>query len=60
MDHKRRLGFILIGVGIIVLLISIFADPLGIGGYPGFGTKQVMGTLFGIALEIIGFKLYRR
>ncbi len=60
MSQKRKLGALLIGVGIVVFLISIFADPLGIGGYPGFGTKQVIGTIIGVVLAIIGVILYRK
>ena len=60
MSQKRKLGALLIGVGIVVFLISVFADPLGIGGYPGFGTKQVIGTIIGVVLAIIGVILYRK
>ncbi len=60
MSQKRKLGALLIGVGIVVVLISVFADPLGIGGYPGFGTKQVIGTIIGVVLGIIGVILYRK
>jgi hypothetical protein len=60
MELKKRLGSLLIGVGIVLLLVSVFADPLGIGGYPGFGTKQIIGTILGIAMGLTGFILYRK
>jgi hypothetical protein len=60
MEWRKRLGSLLIGVGIVLLLVSVFADPLGIGGYPGFGTKQVIGTILGIVIVVIGMFLYRK
>jgi hypothetical protein len=32
-----------------LVFISALADPLGIGGSPGFGGKQVAGVIVGIA-----------
>ncbi len=32
-----------------LVLISVLADPLGIGGSPGFGVKQVTGVIVGVA-----------
>ncbi len=58
--EKKKLGTILMGIGIIVLLISVFADPLGIGGYPGFGYKQVVGVILGIVTGIIGIAFLRK
>ncbi len=55
---KKKLGSLLTGIGIVVLLISVFADPLGIGGYPGFGYKQIIGTILGIVIGVIGALLY--
>jgi len=60
MGQKQRLGSILIWIGIIILLMSVFADFLGIGGYPGLGTKQIMGTIAGIVLIGIGYLLSRK
>ena len=60
MEWKKRLGSLLIGVGIVLLLVSVFADPLGIGGYPGFGAKQIVGTILGIAIGATGLFLYRK
>ena len=48
-----------IGIGIIILLASLFADLIGIG-FPGFGTKQVSGTVVGAIIVIISFILYRK
>jgi hypothetical protein len=56
--EKKKLGSILTGIGIVVLLISVFADFLGIGGYPGLGYKQIIGAISGIVIGIIGSRLY--
>jgi hypothetical protein len=56
--QKKALGFVLTVVGIIVLLLSLFADLIGIGGYPGIGTKQVVGIIVGVVIIVIGSILH--
>jgi hypothetical protein len=34
-------------------LLSLAADLVGIGGYPGFGWKQGLGTLAGVCLVVV-------
>ena len=34
-------------------LLSLTADLVGIGGYPGFGWKQGLGTLAGVCLVVV-------
>ena len=50
----------LIALGIVIVLLSLFADMLGIGTYPRdhFGWKQVLGLIVGLGL--IGYGLRRR
>jgi hypothetical protein len=50
----------IIGIGIVVLLTSLLADLIGIGGYPGFGKKQFIGTVLGTVLIIMGVILHRK
>jgi hypothetical protein len=57
---KKGLSLILIVVGIIILLSSLLADVLGIGGYPGIGYKQIIGAIVGAVISIIGLILYRK
>jgi MYXO-CTERM domain-containing protein len=45
-------------LGVLLALVSIFADALGVGGQPGFGWKQTIGLVVGLAL--VGFGLWRR
>ena len=57
---KKGLSLILVVIGIIILLVSLLADVLGIGGYPGIGYKQILGAIVGAVISIIGFILYRK
>src|SRR5438876_792060 len=36
---QRRLALVIIVVGVLLAFVSLFADPLGVGGEPGFGWK---------------------
>jgi hypothetical protein len=51
---KKRVGVALVVVGVLLFLISAAADPLGIGGSPGIGMKQVAGIVIGVVLAAIG------
>ncbi len=57
--QKKILAFLLLGVGVIILLISLFADLIGIGA-PGFGYKQGIGVVIGAIVGIIGLILRRK
>jgi len=58
--QKKTGGFILAVVGIIILLISLFGDLIGVGGYPGVGYKQTIGIIIGVVIVIIGFIMHRK
>ncbi len=60
MGQKKGFSYLLIGVGIVIFLVSLFADHLGIGGYPGIGYKQVIGMVVGVVIGMIGFILSRK
>ena len=51
---KKTVGVALLVVGVLLFLISAAADPLGIGGSPGIGMKQVAGIVVGVVLAAIG------
>lgn len=53
MALNRSTGWIILAVGIIVLLITIFANDLGLGGTQ-FGIKHILGLIVGIVLAGIG------
>lgn len=60
MGNQKTIGIALLAVGVIVLIVSLAADAIGIGGATGFGYKQIIGAAVGVIVAIIGFVLYSR
>lgn len=60
MGQKKVFGRVLMGVGIILVLASLWVDVIGIGPHPGFGKLQGIVMLIGGAIGITGFLLNRR
>ena len=59
MGQKKVLGYVFMGVGIILVLGSLLADVIGIGSQPGFGKLQGIVMLVGGVIGITGFVLKR-
>jgi hypothetical protein len=58
MGARKTIGIVLLVVGIIVLLVSLFADTLGLGGSsPVFGPYQIAGTIVGVIVALVGLVL---
>jgi hypothetical protein len=55
---QRGSALVILVVGVLLALVSLFADALGIGGEPGFGYKQAAGLAVGVMLMALG--LWRR
>ena len=55
---RRQSALLMLVVGILLALVSLFADALGVGGQPGFGWKQAGGLVLGLVL--VGLGLQRR
>jgi uncharacterized membrane protein len=53
-------AWIVIGVGLLIDLIALFADPLGLGRSPGFGWHQLLGVVVGALIVLAGVYLWRR
>jgi len=47
-------------VGILIVLIAAFADPLGLGRSLGFGWRQTLGVIVGALVILVGISLRRR
>jgi hypothetical protein len=60
MKNQKTIGTILLIVGVILLIASLTADMIGIGGVPGFGYKQIVGTVVGVIAAVIGYVLYSK
>jgi hypothetical protein len=50
----KKVGFGLLIVGIVVLVLSLLLDVIGLGRSPGFGWVQIVGTLVGLIVAIVG------
>jgi hypothetical protein len=58
--QTRAFAWTVIGVGVLLVLIGLFADPLGLGKSAGFGWKQGLGVVIGVVVILAGFYLRRR
>ncbi len=52
------LARVVIVVGTLLILISLFADPLGLGRAPGVGWKQILGIVVGALVLLAGVYLW--
>lgn len=50
---------LMVGLGAVLILVAVFADSLGLGREPGFGWKQGILLVVGLAL-VVGGVLWRR
>ncbi len=57
MKKKKIFGIILLVGGIIILIMSLLADVIGIGRGPDFGLQQIVGTIAGSIIAVIGLFL---
>ena len=54
------LAWVGIVVGALIVLVSLFADPLGLGRHPGFGWMQGLGVIIGALVILAGAYLWWR
>jgi hypothetical protein len=54
------LAWVVIGIGALLVLVALFADPLGLGRSPGFGWRQGLAVVIGVLLILGGVYLRRR
>ncbi len=51
---KRMIGLMIFVAGAALAVVSLAADTLGIGVGPGFGLKQLAGTVAGVVIAVAG------
>jgi len=51
---------ILLVAGVLLFLVSLTADPLGLGQSPGLGLKQIAGAVIGVVIAAVGMVRLRR
>ena len=56
-DRTSSIG--VIALGAIILLASLTADMIGLGGQAGFGPKQAIGAVIGIIVLAIGTDFFK-
>ena len=55
MQNKRRLGVILLFLGVVILIVSAEADVIGLGqAVTAFGFKQIVGCVTGALVAVAG------
>ena len=56
MRRKWLFGVGILQIGLLIVAVSVIADHVGLGGpYIMFGPKQIIGTVVGIVIALIGF-----
>jgi hypothetical protein len=56
---RKRIGVILLALGILVFALSALADEIGVGEGSGIGWKQVVGMVGGGAAIVVGALWWR-
>jgi hypothetical protein len=56
---RKNTSIIVMIVGAVLLVLSLAADSVGIGSYPGFHGTQIAGTVLGLVILIAGYFLGR-
>ena len=68
MSNRLAAGALVLG-GLLILSVSLLANvlgqlsifaSLGIGGDPGFGSQQALGTILGLVVLVVGVWLWRQ
>lgn len=61
MSQGRVLALVFIVIGVLLGLVSAFADQIGLGAPgSGFGWKQLLGLVLGVILLVAGVILLRQ
>lgn len=50
----------LLGLGIVLAVLAVVADPLKLGGYPGFGRWQTTLLVVGVVVAVVAAVRLRR
>jgi hypothetical protein len=54
---KRTIGLIGVIGGVVLTLLSLFADYIRIGSYPGINWAQIVGIAVGLVAVVVGLWL---
>ena len=51
---RKNLGFVVAVTGLLIVYTSALADSLGLGTSSGFGPSQILGTIVGVVVFLVG------
>lgn len=54
---KRTVGLIGVIAGVVLTLLSVFADYIRLGSYPGINYAQIVGIAVGLVAVVVGLWL---
>jgi hypothetical protein len=54
-SRTKWIWLVLVVVGIVLALVSVFADQIGLGRTPNFGWKQTVGLIIGLVLVVVAW-----
>jgi len=57
---NRTIRLILIFGGALILIVSLTADLIGLGSYPGLNWAQLTGAAVGLVVLIVGIWFFMR
>lgn len=57
---KKTISWIIMIGGLIVIVMSLIADLIGVGSYPGINSAQLLGAAAGLIITILGYFSYKR
>ena len=57
---RRNLGAIVAAIGLVTTWAFVLADSVGLGRYRGFGADQILGTIAGVVVLVLGVFLASR
>jgi hypothetical protein len=56
--YMKGLSIVVVAAGLLLVLASLAADAMGTGGSPGFGFRQILGTIMGLVLIVAGITVW--
>lgn len=60
MGGKKTTSIVLLIVGIAILVLSLFANSIGIGNPARFGYIQIIGAIVGAIVAVVGLVMTLR
>jgi hypothetical protein len=54
---KKRIGLVLSIGGVVLTMLSVFADYIRLGSYPGINWAQIVGIAVGLVAVAVGLWL---